>query len=89
MAVGIWAIRKLERTSQQLTPEALMARAGARAGGLGERLSYAIEAGRRAAEARESELRAQFLGRDSAAPPARGSRDATPNGRGGDHDARG
>jgi hypothetical protein len=61
VAVGIGAIRKLERTSRQLAPDALMARAGARASGLGERLSYALEAGRLAADAKESELRASYL----------------------------
>ena len=61
VAVGIWAIRKLERTSRQLAPDALMARAGERASGLGERLSYALEAGRLAADAKEAELRASYL----------------------------
>lgn len=61
VAVGIWTIRKLERTSQQLAPDALMARAGERASGLGARLSYALEAGRAAAGIREAELRAAYL----------------------------
>ena len=61
VAVGIWAIRKLERTRQQLAPDALVARAGERASGLGARLSYALETGRQAAEAKEAELRTAFL----------------------------
>jgi hypothetical protein len=90
VAVGIWAIRKFERTTRQLTPDALIARAGERAGGLGERLSYAFEAGRQAADAKEAELRDQFLARRSTQPAAGGARDASHlNRRGGDRDARG
>lgn len=61
VAVGIWTIRKLERTSQQLAPDALVARASERASGLGARLSSALEAGRQAAEVKEAELRATYL----------------------------
>jgi hypothetical protein len=86
VAVGVWAIRKVERTGRQLAPDALMARAGERAGGLGERLSYALEAGRQAAEAKEAELRDQYMARRSTEAPT-GAQYL--NGRGGDHDARG
>jgi hypothetical protein len=61
VAVGIWTIRKLERTSRQLAPDALVARASERAGGLGARLSEALESGRQAAQAKEAELRAAYL----------------------------
>jgi hypothetical protein len=61
VAVGIWTIRKLERTSQQLSPDALAARAGQRASGLSQRLQAALELGRQAADAKEAELRAAYL----------------------------
>jgi hypothetical protein len=61
VAVGVWAIRKLERTSRQLAPDAVVARAGERASGMGARLSDALEAGRQAAAAREAELRASYM----------------------------
>jgi hypothetical protein len=61
VAVGVWAIRKIERAGQQLAPDALVSRAGERASGLGARLAGAVEIGRAAAEQRESELRAQYL----------------------------
>ena len=61
VAVGVWAIRKIERAGQQLAPDALVSRAGQRASGLGARLAEAVEIGRVAAEQREAELRAQYL----------------------------
>lgn len=61
MAVGIWAVRKIEHAGQQLAPEALVSRAGERASGLSARLSEALEVGRVAAAEREAELRAEFL----------------------------
>ena len=63
VAVGIWTIRKFERTSRQLAPDALAARAGERASGLAERLQAAIDLGRQAASAKEAELRAEYLER--------------------------
>jgi hypothetical protein len=61
VAVGVWAIRKIERAGRQLAPDALVSRAGAHAGGLGARLAEAIDIGRLAAEQREAELRAQYM----------------------------
>ncbi|HSJ46243.1 MAG TPA: hypothetical protein VK923_16325 [Euzebyales bacterium] len=60
VAVGMWAIRKVERAGQRLTPDALVSRAGERASGFGARLAEAIDVGRRAAEQREAELRTQY-----------------------------
>jgi hypothetical protein len=57
----VWTIRKLERTTQQLAPDAIVARAGERASGLGARLTEALEAGRHAAGSKEAELRAAYL----------------------------
>jgi hypothetical protein len=78
VALGVWTIRKLERTSQQLAPDAIVARAGERASGLGARLAEALEAGRNAAGSKEAELRAAYL--DSKAEGGRGPQ-------GGHHDA--
>ena len=61
IAAGVWAVRKLERTTQQLAPDAVVARAGERASGFGARLSDALETGRQAAAAKEAELRAAYL----------------------------
>lgn len=73
VAVGVWAIRKVEYTSQQLAPDALVARAGRGASGLSERLAAALEVGRVAAAAKEAELRATYLdGRVDAAAPSDG-----------------
>lgn len=61
VAVGVWAIRKIERAGQQLAPDALVSRAGERASRFGARLAEAVEIGRVTAEQREAELRAQYL----------------------------
>jgi hypothetical protein len=61
VAVGVWAIRKIERAGQQLAPDAIVSRAGERASGLGARLAEAIDIGRQAAEEREAELRLQLV----------------------------
>lgn len=74
VAVGVWTIRKVESAGRQLAPDALVARAGQRAGGLGDRLGTAVEVGRAAAAAREAELRAQFLdGKPPAVDPSASS----------------
>jgi hypothetical protein len=61
VALGVWTIRKIEAAGQQLSPDALVSRAGERASGLGLRLNEALEVGRAAAQEREAELRAEFL----------------------------
>jgi hypothetical protein len=84
VAIGVWTIRKLERTSQQLTPDALVARAGERAGGLRVRLSEAFEAGRQAAGSKEAELRSAYLdGKGEGERQRAGGRGS----QGGQHDA--
>jgi hypothetical protein len=67
LALGVWAVRKVEATTQRLRPEALAASAGARAGSLGERLQEAVASGREAAAAKEAELRTVYRVGDS--PP--------------------
>lgn len=64
VAVGVWALRKVERTTRELAPDALAARAGRGASGLAERVAAALEVGRRAADAKEAELRATYIDRD-------------------------
>ena len=61
VAVGIWTLRKLERTAQQLSPDALAARAGERASGLGARLQSGVEGGRVAGEQKEAKRRSASL----------------------------
>jgi hypothetical protein len=60
LAVGVWAVRKVEDTSRKLRPEALAASAADRAGSYGERLRNALAEGRAAAAAREAELRGVY-----------------------------
>ena len=58
VALGGYAVRRVERARASLTPRRLAGAAGQRAGGLRERMAAAIEAGKAAAAAREAELRA-------------------------------
>jgi hypothetical protein len=60
VALGVWAVRKVEQTGQRLRPDALAASAGVRASSFGERLRDAVEEGRAAAAAKEAELRANY-----------------------------
>ncbi len=60
LALGVWAVRKVDQTTQRLRPDALAASAGARAGSLGERLRTAVDSGRAAAAAKEAELRTVY-----------------------------
>jgi hypothetical protein len=87
VALGVWTIRKLERTSQQLAPDALVARAGARASGLGARLTEALDAGRQAAGAKEAELRAAYLDGKGSQGEGERKRAGGWGSQGGQHDA--
>jgi hypothetical protein len=60
VTLGGWAVRKVERTTAKLSPDELARTASVRAGALGARMSDAMTAGRAAAAARESELRAVY-----------------------------
>lgn len=60
VAVGVYAVRKVEQTQRQLSPEALAARAGARVDSLAGRVRDALAEGRAVAAAREAELRATW-----------------------------
>ena len=60
LAIGVLVARKVQRTQQALRPDNLAASAVARAGGIRGRLATAIEQGREAAQAKESELRAVY-----------------------------
>lgn len=87
--VGTWAVRKAERTQAKLSPGALAGAASDRAGTVGSRLSRALAEGRRAAAAREAELRAVYRGGRPQSPPtptgdpAAGSTPPPPPGSGG------
>ena len=60
LAIGVLVARKVQRTQQALRPDNLAATAAARAGGVRGRLALAIEQGRQAAAAKETELRAVY-----------------------------
>lgn len=60
VALGVYVVRKVDAAQRRMTPEALAASAGARAGSLGARAREAIAEGRAAAAAREAELRATY-----------------------------
>jgi len=60
LALGVWAVRKVDATTRRLRPEALAASAGARAGSLGDRLRAAVASGQAAAAAKEAELRTVY-----------------------------
>lgn len=67
LALGVLAMRKLDRTQKALAPAAL-------AESLGGRVSAALEAGRAAMAAKEAELRAEHgLGGGGATPYPGGS----------------
>lgn len=63
VALGVYAVRRVEDARRRMSPEALAAGAGARAGALGERVREALAVGRATAAAREAELRARFAER--------------------------
>ena len=69
VAIGVVAVRKVEKTRRALRPDNLAASAAARAGGVRGRLAAAVEQGRAAAAEKESELRAVY--RATAAPRER------------------
>jgi hypothetical protein len=67
VALGGYAVRKVERARASLTPSGLKDAAGRRAGGMRETIAAAVEAGKAAAAEREAELRASFGTRPPAA----------------------
>jgi hypothetical protein len=60
VALGGYAVRKLERGRRRLTPQGLAGAAGRRASTMRDRIAAAVEAGRVAATEREAELRAAY-----------------------------
>lgn len=60
VAVGVYAVRKVEQTQRRLSPDALAAGAGARVDALAGRVRDALAEGRAVAAAREAELRASW-----------------------------
>ena len=69
LAIGVWAVRKVETTTRRLRPDTLAASAADRAGSLADRLRLALEEGRAAAAAKEAELRGVYGGAGDAAHP--------------------
>lgn len=62
VTLGIAGIRKLEAVQRRLSPEHVAGAAAMRVSGLSERVTAAVEEGRRAASAKEAELRAVYRG---------------------------
>jgi hypothetical protein len=60
IALGVWAVRRMDQAREAIAPQAVASRASAHAGALGERLQQAVAAGRAAAQAREAELRSAY-----------------------------
>lgn len=64
VAIGVWAVRKIEETQRKLTPEHAAHVAAERADGVRARIADAMAAGRRAAAEKEAELRAVYRVRE-------------------------
>lgn len=60
LAVGVYAVQKVEAAQRALRPDNVARAAGARATGLRQRLANAVAQGRLAAAAKEAELRAVY-----------------------------
>jgi hypothetical protein len=60
VALGVWAVRKLEETQRKMTPDHLAGAAGDRVSELRGRLATAVAEGRAAAADKEAELRAVY-----------------------------
>ncbi|MGH2830609.1 MAG: hypothetical protein ACRDJM_09010 [Actinomycetota bacterium] len=60
VAVGVAAVRAVNRTKQKYSPSNIAHQAGARGGVLAERVRLALDEGRRAMAEREAELRAEL-----------------------------
>jgi hypothetical protein len=71
--LGMWAIRKIEETQRKLSPDHLASTAGARASSVRERMALAMDEGRRAATAKEAELRAVYRVREVPGQPGSGA----------------
>jgi hypothetical protein len=60
VALGVWAVRKIDEAQAKLTPDHAARVTAARAAGVRARLAGALEAGRFAAAQKEAELRAVY-----------------------------
>jgi hypothetical protein len=60
VALGVWAVRKVEATQAKLTPEHAARVTAARAEGIRGRVTEALTVGRLAAAEKEAELRAIY-----------------------------
>ena len=64
VALGVWAVKKVEATQAKLTPEHAARVTAGRAEGLRARIADAMTAGRLAAAAKEAELREVYRVRE-------------------------
>lgn len=69
VALGAWAVRRVDETRARFTPEHLTGSAVQRAEGLRTRMALAVEEGRAAAAAKEAELRAVYRVHHDPQPP--------------------
>lgn len=60
LLLGAYAVRKLDAAKRATSPVHVAGRAGQAAGSFSERLRFAAEEGRRAAQAREADLRTRY-----------------------------
>lgn len=60
LVIGVYVVRQLEQAQRAVAPTTLAGQAGRAAGTFAARLREATDEGRRAAAAREAELRASF-----------------------------
>ena len=73
VALGIWAVRKLDQTQRKLTPEELSRSTAERASAWADRWREAIAEGRAVAAEREAQLRADHRPREvDRTPPGPG-----------------
>ena len=60
LLVGAFVVRRVDEATQAVAPNNVARNAGRAAGSFADRLKVAVDEGRRAANAREAELRATF-----------------------------
>lgn len=60
ITLGVWAVRRVDRAREAMSPGQVAARANLQAGVLSQRIATAVAAGRAAAQTHEAELRAVY-----------------------------
>ena len=60
VALGIWAVRKIDETRAKMSPQGVADSAASTAASFKERMDVAVAEGRKAAQEKESELRGVY-----------------------------